>query len=727
MRIDYCVTDEAAMLAAHSFLPIVRAFATRIGIQVVSRDLSLGARILAAFPESSRNGLTVVPVLAELLAALDKGAANVVKLPGISATQSQLSAAIEELQGQGVAVPSYPDAPHGEREREIRQRYDGVLGSVVNATLRKGNSERTISAFVKAHARTRGHQNDEWCRTTRSHVSSMDVGDFRSTEQAYTLPQATRLRVEHVSTSGKVCVLCADINVSTGDVVDSSVMRRRALDRFFVRELESARRERLLFSLQLKSSSMRVSDPIILGRAVRAYYERACGAQGDLLDKLELRRGFDIVATAVLSNSDRTMLEHLVEAARALGPTLACDEPRSRSPRAGRQSIAGAMASAVRRGGRQFDSVGELRDTKFVIPDHAYADLYKVVFAECTVRGAFDPRTLGSASIVGLTAEAAQEYGSQDTTFEMTQPGLVRLVDERGALLSQHHVAAGDVWRLCRATSQAVEDWIGRAIACARARGEPVVFWLDAARPRDRELISRVSRALPAERSLDREVACMDIRAAAAFTFARLRSGGNVVAAVGNVLRDYLTELLAALEVGNSAAVQATTFLTNGGALFEAGSAGCAPRQFRDFLATNHLRWNSLGEIVALVGSLELVAQAGGNRHAFTLARALQHAGARVLAEGRVPSRKPGGLDTRGSHLYIARYWASIVAQDRELSARFSKLSHMLEEARGRIEHDLQEVQGAPVSLAGYYRPDPAKVAAVMRPSVLLNQALTTV
>jgi isocitrate dehydrogenase len=728
MKITYCVTDEAPLLAEYSLLPIVRSFLLACGVTLETIDISLASRILAHFPEYLAERQRVPDTLGQLLQLSARHDANIVKLPGISASLPQLKAAIEELKVQGCALPDYPDMPISHTEESIRARYDQVRGGIVNTSLRQGNSERLIPDFVKAHAR-RAHVNGQWSPQSRSHVATMIEDDFRATEQALTLAEDSILRIEHVTDGGSVTALREMVCVRAGDVVDCAVMRRDALRRFLADEIASARSSGLLFSLQLKCTTMTVADPLIFGCAVRTYYASLFAAHGATLNRLGVEpiNGFHGIQSALEVLPDRELFEHMVASIHREGPKLAMvDAARGVSTlhAPGGISIGAAMAAAIHASGKMPNAKGNRCDTKFVIPDHAYADLFKVVIEDCIGHGALDPVTMGSVTVIGLTADAAEEHGSQDTTFEIGAPGQVRIIDERGAILLQESVAAGDIWRMCRTTNGAIRDWTTRGLESARQHRAPAVFWLDETRPRDREILRKVRRSFAATDVSGLETVVMNVADSTRFTLERLRQGKNVVAVTGNMLRDYVTELFAVMEARTSTRVQATTRLPGGGALFETGAGGTAPEHVRQFLATNHLRWNSLGEAIALAASLELLARVVGNRPAHTLAQALKRASQCVLTDNRLPSRKVDELDTRGSHFHLAYYWAREMARDRDVGPLFAGLAEQLARDKAMIEAELLGVQGLPIKLGGYFRPDPARLSTVMRPSATFNEAL---
>ncbi len=666
--------------------------------------------------------------LAELVELAAGHDANIVKLPGIAPSLPQLKAAIEELKGQGYALPNYPDKPVSRTEGSVRTRYDEVRASIVNASLRQGNSERQIPEFVKAHAR-KTHTNGQWSQQSRSHVATMAEGDFRATEQAATIAEDSVLRIEHTADSGSVTVLKEAICVRAGDVVDCAVMRCDELRRFLAREIASARSSGVLFSLQLNCTTMRVADPLIFGCAVLAYYASLFATYGTALSRLgvEAGKGFRGIQSAAGLLPDRERFERLIASIHCDGPELAMvDAARGISTlhAPGGISIAAAMAAAIHTSGKTPNAKGHRCDTKFVIPDHAYADLFKVVIEDCIRHGPPDCVTMGSVAVIGLTANAAEEYGSQDATFEIDAPGRVRIVDHRGAILLQESVAAGDIWRMCRTTDAAIRDWTARGLDGARRHRAPAVFWLDETRPRDREVLQKVRRLFAVTDMGGLEVAVMSVARFTQVTLDQLRQGKNVVAVTGNVLSDYVTELFAVMEVGTGTRVQATTRLLGGGMLFETGSGGTAPEHVRQFLATNHLRWNSLGETIALAASLELLAHAADNRLAYTLAQALKRASQFVLADNRLPSRRVDELDTRGSHFHLAYYWAREMARDRDVGLLFAGLAGQLARDKAMIEAELLGVQGLPIVLGGYFRPDPVRISAVMRPSATFNESL---
>ena len=734
MKIIYTITDEAPALATHSLLPILRAFAGAAGVEVEVRDISLAGRILAQFPDSLSSDQRVDDALTELGELARTPEANIIKLPNISASVPQLKAAIAELQKSGYAIPDYPDEPTDEAQRQARARYDKVKGSAVNPVLREGNSDRRSPASVKSYARSHAHSMGAWSPDSRSHVSTMSDGDFRSTEQSVTVEHEGSVTVEHVAQDGEVTVLKDAIAVLAGEVLDVAVMRRDALQEFLTAQMGEAKEQGVLFSVHLKATMMKVSDPIIFGHAVRTYFRAVFAEHGAALASVGFNAndGLAALLSAIegLPEEERNAVESAVRAAYADGPALAMVDSGRGITNLHVPSdviVDASMPAAIRSSGQMSNAKGELQDTKFVIPDHSYAELYAETIDDCRCNGAFDPATMGSTANVGLMAQAAEEYGSHDKTFEMTDAGTVRVIDESGATLMEHAVKPGDIWRMCQAKDAAIQDWVRLAVARARASGDPAVFWLDESRPHDAQLLRKVRPALAELDTGGLQIEIMDLASATRFTLARARRGEDTISVTGNVLRDYLTDLFPILELGTSAKMLSVVPLMNGGGLFETGAGGSAPKHVQQFLKENHLRWDSLGEFLALVPSLEMLAERTDNPRAKLLADALDRATGRVLGENRSPSRKTGELDNRGSHFYLALYWAQELAQqtdDADLAARLGPLAQRLAAAESAIVDELNGVQGASVDIGGYYRPDPERAAAAMRPSATLNDAL---
>jgi isocitrate dehydrogenase len=734
MKIVYTITDEAPALATQSLLAILQAFAGAAGVEVELRDISLAGRILAQFPDRLNDGQRVGDALTELGELARTPDANIIKLPNISASVPQLKAAIAELQGDGYALPDYPDEPDGDEQREVRARYDRVKGSAVNPVLREGNSDRRAPASVKEYARRHPHSMGSWSPDSRSHVSTMSSGDFRSTEQSVTVSSPGSVRIELVADDGAVTVLREAVPVLGGEVLDAAVMRHEALQAFLAEQVAEAKAHSVLFSLHLKATMMKVSDPIIFGHGVRAYFAPLFASCGDALAAAgwNANDGLAALLTAVeaLGEDERAPVLAAIDEAYATGPALAMvdsDRGITNLHVPSDVIIDASMPAAIRASGQMWNAAGEQQDTKFVIPDHSYAPLYAETVDHCREHGAFDPTTMGTTPNVGLMAQAAEEYGSHDKTFEIGVAGSVRVVDESGAVLLAQDVALGDIFRMCQTKDAAVTDWVGLAVARARATGWPAVFWLDETRPHDAELLRKVRPALDALDTDGLQIEIMDVAAATRFTLERARRGENTISVTGNVLRDYLTDLFPILELGTSAKMQSIVPLMHGGGLFETGAGGSAPKHVQQFLAENHLRWDSLGEFLALVPSLELLAEKTDNPRAQLLADTLDRATGRVLEENRSPSRRVGELDNRGSHFYLALYWAQeLAAQDADpaLAERFAPLAERLAAAESEIVGELATVQGHPVDIGGYYRPDGARVAAAMRPSAVLADAL---
>jgi isocitrate dehydrogenase len=735
MKIIYTHTDEAPALATESLLPIVEAFAAAAGVELELRDISLAGRILAQFPDELNDGQRVADALTELGELAETPEANIIKLPNISASVPQLKAAIAEIQGQGYRIPDYPEEPADDGAREVRARYDRVKGSAVNPVLREGNSDRRAPAAVKEYARRHPHSMGDWSPESRSHVSTMEDGDFRSTEQSVTVAREGAVRIEHVDGGGNVTELREPVKVLAGEVIDAAVMRRAALDEFLSAQVADAKDRGVLFSVHLKATMMKVSDPIIFGHAVRAYFRplfaeheaelRSVGASAN--------DGMAGILKAIdeLSDDRRAEAKAAIDAAYADGPPLAMvdsDRGITNLHVPSDVIIDASMPAAIRASGQMWNRDGEQQDTKFVIPDHSYAPLYAETVEHCRTHGAFDPATMGTTPNVGLMAQKAEEYGSHDKTFEIASPGTVRVVDDGGETLLEHAVESGDIWRMCQTKDAAIGDWVELAVRRARATGAPAVFWLDETRAHDRELIEKVRPALEALDTDGLQIEIKDVADATRFTLERARRGEDTISVTGNVLRDYLTDLFPILELGTSAKMLSIVPLMNGGGLFETGAGGSAPKHVQQFTAENHLRWDSLGEFLALAVSLEMLSEKTGNPRAKVLADALDRATGRVLEENRSPSRKTGELDNRGSHFYLALYWATELAEqseDERLATAFAPLAERLAVDEERIVSELNGVQGESVDIGGYYRPDESRAAEAMRPSATLNAALS--
>ena len=735
-KIIYTHTDEAPMLATHSFLPIIEAFAGAAGVGVETRDISVAARILAAFPEKLTEEQRIGDHLGELGELTHRPEANIIKLPNISASIPQLKAAIAELQKKGYDVPDYPDDARTDEQRDIRSRYDSVKGSAVNPVLREGNSDRRAPASVKQYARKNPHSMGKWSADSKTHVSHMTDGDFRSTEKSVTVPAATKLKIELVGEDGTVTSLKDNVAVTAGGVVDTAVMRIRSLVPFLQEQVADAKRRGVLFSLHLKATMMKVSDPIIFGHAVRVYFADVFAKHGDALERAGANpnEGLGNVLSAIqsLPDTERQAIEEDIKSALETGPAVAMvdsDRGITNLHVPSDVIVDASMPAMIRTSGHMWNAAGEEQDTKAVLPDSSYAGIYQVVIDDCRENGAYDPTTMGSVPNVGLMAQKAEEYGSHDTTFEIPQPGTVRVTDANGGVLFEQEVEAGDIWRMCRTTDAAIRDWVGLAVSRARATGAPAVFWLDETRAHDSQLIDKVERYLGDHDTDGIETRILAPVDAIKLSLERIRRGEDTISVTGNVLRDYLTDLFPILELGTSAKMLSIVPLMKGGGLFETGAGGSAPKHVQQFVKENHLRWDSLGEFLALAASFEHLADRAGNKRAQLLADTLDKATGELLENRKSPSRKVNELDNRGSHFYIALYWAQALAEqndDADMAALFAPLAQRLGESEQKIVDELNAVQGAPVDIDGYYYPDADKVTAAMRPSQTFNDALAS-
>ncbi len=725
MKILYTYTDEAPALATHSLLPVLSAYAGKAGVDVETRDISLAARILAAFDLAP-------DALHELGELATTPEANIIKLPNVSASLPQLKAAIAELQAGGFAVPDYPDDPAA--DPGARAAYDAVTGSAVNPVLREGNSDRRAPASVKGFAKAHPHPMGDWSSDSRSYVATMDDGDFRHTETSVTVPAATTLRIEHVGDDDDVTVLKDRLAVQDGEIVDAAVLRRSALVAFLDAQIAEAKERGVLFSVHLKATMMKVSDPIIFGRVVERFFPQVFAQHAGELASVgaDPANGLGSVLAAVerLSQDERQQVQDAVAAGYAAGPDLAMVDSSRGITNLHVPSdviIDASMPAAIRTSGQMWNTGDELQDTAFVIPDSSYAALYAETVADCREHGAFDPTTMGTTPNVGLMAQKAEEYGSHDKTFEIASPGIVRVVDEDGAVLLETRVDTGDIWRACQTKQEPVRDWVRLAVTRARATGAPAVFWLDETRGHDAQVLQVVRDELERGDTGGLDVEVMDVAAATRYTLARARRGEETISVTGNVLRDYLTDLFPILELGTSAKMLSVVPLMAGGGLFETGAGGSAPKHVQQLVRENHLRWDSLGEFLALSVSFEFLAERTGNQRAALLGRTLDEATARLLEEGRSPSRKVGELDNRGSHFYLALYWAQALAAqsgDAEAAGLFAPLADQLAEAEQMVVDELAAVQGHAVDLGGYYYVDKERTDAVMRPSATFNELL---
>jgi isocitrate dehydrogenase len=730
MKIVYTYTDEAPALATHSLLPVIESYAATAGVEVEVRDISLAARILAQFPE--RLGDRAEPhALAELGALAKTAEANIIKLPNVSASVPQLKAAVKELQDKGFDIPDYPDSPQTDDERSARAAYDAVKGSAVNPVLREGNSDRRAPASVKAYAKAHPHSMGAWSTSSKSHVSTMSDGDFFHSERSVTMPAADTLRIEHVTADGAVTVLKASLPVLAGEIVDASRMSRRALDEFLAAQVADSGAQGVLFSVHLKATMMKVSDPILFGRAVRAFFPQVFAEYGEQLASVgaDPSDGLASVITALdkLPEDQRAAIEKAIEAAYDNGPKIAMvDSDRGITNLHVPSDIIidASMPAAIRTSGQMWNAAGELQDTNFVIPDSSYAPLYAETVDFCREHGAFDPATMGTTPNVGLMALAAEEYGSHDKTFEISAPGVVRVVSSGGEVLLEHDVETGDVWRACQTKDEPIRDWVRLAVERARATGAPAVFWLDEARGHDAEVMKKVETYLGDHDTDGLEIHLMPVAEATRFTLERAKAGLDTISVTGNVLRDYLTDLFPIMELGTSAKMLSIVPLLSGGGLFETGAGGSAPKHVQQLVKEDHLRWDSLGEFLALAVSLEMLADKTGNPRAALLGRTLDLATGKLLENEKSPQRRVGQLDNRGSHFYLALYWAQALAaqtDDAEAAALFAPIASKLADAEDVIVGELAAVQGAPVDLGGYYRVDKAKADAIMRPSATFN------
>jgi isocitrate dehydrogenase len=733
-KIIYTHTDEAPLLATYSFLPIVSAYAAKAGVAVETRDISLAGRIIASFPERLTEDQRISDALAELGELAKAPEANIIKLPNVSASIPQLKAAIAELQGQGYDLPAYPENPQTDEERETRARYDKVKGSAVNPVLRQGNSDRRAPAAVKNYARKHPHSMGDWSSDSKTNVATMGQHDFRSNEKSVVLPADDTLRIEHVTSDGTVTVLKDSVPVLAGEIVDGTYLDVAALRAFLTDQIARAKADGVLFSAHLKATMMKVSDPIIFGHVVESFFPEVFSEFGYVLTRagISANDGLASLLEKIKGLPEQAEIEAAIERAYADGPRLAMvdsDRGITNLHVPSDVIVDASMPAMIRTSGHMWGPDGEEHDTLAVIPDSSYAGVYQTVIDDCRANGAFDPTTMGSVPNVGLMAQAAEEYGSHDKTFEIVNPGTVRVVNSAGEALIEHEVNAGDIWRACQTKDVPVRDWVKLAVTRARATGSPAVFWLDETRAHDRNLISLVTRYLTDHDTEGLEIKIMAPTEATAYSLARLRRGEDTISVTGNVLRDYNTDLFPILELGTSAKMLSIVPLIAGGGLFETGAGGSAPKHVQQLVKENYLRWDSLGEFFALAASLEHLAQATGNARAQVLADTLDRATETFLEEDRSPGRRLGTTDNRGSHFYLALYWAEELAgqtDDAELAEAFGSLAKRLRENESTIAEELLAVQGSPADIGGYYRPDEEKVTAVMRPSRTLNEALAS-
>ena len=732
--IIYTKTDEAPALATYSLLPIVQAFTRHAGVAIETRDISLAGRIVANFPEFLTESQRIGDALAELGNLATSPEANIIKLPNISASVPQLKAAISELQAQGYQIPDYPDEAKSEEEKKIKARYDKIKGSAVNPVLREGNSDRRAPKAVKEYARNHPHSMGAWSADSKTSVSTMSHDDFFSNEKSVTVPAATNVKIEFVAADGTTTVLKEKIALKAGEVFDATVMNKNALVAFLEEKVAEAKKAEVLLSLHLKATMMKVSDPVIFGHAVRVYFKNLLAENDALLAELgvDFNNGLgDLIAKIQsLPPEKKAKIEAGITAAYASGPALAMvnsDKGITNLHVPSDVIVDASMPAMIRSSGKMWDAQGKLRDTLAVIPDSSYAPVYQAVIEFCKKHGAFDPKTMGTVPNVGLMAQKAEEYGSHDKTFTIQRKGVVRVVDASGKVLLEHTVEAGDIWRACQTKDEPIRDWVKLAVNRARATHTPAVFWLDKRRAHDAELIAKVETCLKDQDTKGLEIKILAPAEACQFTLERLKAGKDTISVTGNVLRDYLTDLFPILELGTSAKMLSIVPLMNGGGLFETGAGGSAPKHVQQFVAENYLRWDSLGEFLALAVSLEHLGEKLGNPKAKVLADTLDQATGKFLTSNKSPSRKVGGIDNRGSHFYLALYWAEALAaqdQDLELKKIFQPIAGKLTANEKRISDELIAVQGKPVDIGGYYRPDEAKASAAMRPSATFNEIL---
>ena len=732
--IIYTHTDEAPALATQSLLPIVRAFGKHAGIEFQTADISLAGRILAAFPEYLQENQRIADALAQLGELVTKPEANVIKLPNISASMPQLNAAIAELQAKGFAVPAYPTNPQNDEEREIQARYDRIKGSAVNPVLREGNSDRRAPKAVKNFAKKYPHSMGAWTADSKSHVATMQSGDFFHNEQSVTVPEATTVRIVHTDKSGKTTELRKPLPLKAGEIIDATVLSKKALVQFLQEQVKDAKEQGVLFSLHMKATMMKVSDPIIFGHAVKVFFAPVFEQYGEQLAAagVNVNNGFGNLLANLdkLDAATRAGVEKAIAEVYAQNPDLAMvdsDKGITNLHVPSDVIVDASMPAMIRNSGRMWDKNGQARDTKAVIPDSSYAGIYRATINFCKEHGAFDPTTMGTVPNVGLMAQKAEEYGSHDKTFEIAADGKVEVIDDKGRVLTSHTVEAGDIWRACQAKDAPIKDWVQLAVNRARLSGMPAIFWLDEKRPHDRELIKKVKQYLAEADTQGLDIQILPPEEACLASLKRMKEGKDTISVTGNVLRDYNTDLFPILELGTSAKMLSIVPLMNGGGLFEAGAGGSAPKHVQQFNAESHLSWDSLGEFLALDVSLEHLAQKTGNAKAQVLADALDAATEQLLLNDKSPKRKAGELDNRGSHFYIALYWAQALAaqdKDAELKAVFAPVAEKLAAQEAVILAELSAGAGKPADIGGYYAPDAEKTAKAMRPSAALNAVI---
>ena len=733
-KIIYTLTDEAPALATYSLLPIVEAITASSGVALETRDISLAGRIIALFPEYLKEEQRISDHLAELGELATTPEANIIKLPNISASVPQLKAAIKELQGQGYALPDYPDEPKDDKEKDVKARYDKVKGSAVNPVLREGNSDRRAPLSVKNYARKHPHRMGAWSADSKSHVAHMDAHDFYGSERSATIENAGSLKIELIGKDGSSKVLKEKTAVKAGEIVDASTMSRKALQSFIAAQIEDAKAQGVLFSVHLKATMMKVSDPIMFGIIVGEFYKDVLAKHEAALKEAGFDRNNGIgdlyARLSSLPEATQAAIKADFDAQYAQRPALAMvnsDKGITNLHVPSDVIVDASMPAMIRDSGKMWNAEGNLQDTKAIIPDRCYAGVYQVVIEDCKQNGAFDPSTMGSVPNVGLMAQKAEEYGSHDKTFQIPTDGTVRVTDDQGKVVFEHPVEAGDIWRMCQTKDAPIQDWVKLAVNRARASSTPAIFWLDQNRAHDAQVIAKVERYLK-----DHDTNGLDIRVlapeeATRVSLERIRKGEDTISVTGNVLRDYLTDLFPIMELGTSAKMLSIVPLMNGGGLFETGAGGSAPKHVQQFVQENHLRWDSLGEFLALAESLNHLGETTGNAKAKILAKTLDQANGKFLDSNKSPSRKAGELDNRGSHFYLALYWIQALAEqseDAQLKAQFEPVAKSLTADEAKVVAELNGVQGQAVDIGGYYHPDQAKTRQAMRPSATLNAAL---
>jgi isocitrate dehydrogenase len=736
-KIIYTLTDEAPALATYSLLPIIQAFTSAAGVAVETRDISLAGRILASFPEYLSAGQKISDDLSELGALTLQPEANIIKLPNVSASLPQLKTAIKELQSQGYKIPDYPEDPKSDAEKEIKTRYGKVLGSAVNPVLREGNSDRRAATSVKQFARKHPHRMGKWAADSRTRVAHMSSGDFYGSEKSVTVPDAVTTRIEFISRDGKTTLLKDQLALKAGEIIDAAVMSRRALRQFYAEQIAAAKKEDVLLSLHLKATMMKISDPIMFGHAVSVFFQKVLDKHGALLRKLKVsvNNGFGDMEGKVLAlpaNERSAIVADIADCFRNQPPLamVNSDKGITNLHVPSDVIIDASMPPMIRDGGKMWGADGKPYDTLAMIPDRCYAGVYDAVVEDCKKNGALDPATMGSVPNVGLMAQKAEEYGSHDKTFEIAGNGVVRIVDSAGKVLLEQNVEQGDIFRACQAKDAPIQDWVKLAVKRARLSNTPAIFWLDRIRAHDAQIIAKVEKYLKDHDTSGLDIKIMEPADACRATLARIRQGKDTISVTGNVLRDYLTDLFPILELNTSAKMLSIVPLMNGGGMFETGAGGSAPKHVQQFRQEGYLRWDSLGEFLALGVSLEHLAQKFNNAKAQVLAETLDQANARILENNKSPARKVGEIDNRGSHFYLALYWAQALAaqtKDKDIQARFTDLAKRLTENEAKISAELIAAQGKPVDMGGYYHPDFAKTSRAMRPSATLNAALAAI